>query len=279
MVTLLISLIVSAAAAAAGIVSNAGTGSAVAAGLVSFLVAQFLIGWIVRKRVTKIQEALQEVLTNGQKQMNRKIQLFQSRPGGNIKQIQRQLEGDQKALITEALRFIDRFEPFKKWNLLMGRQIATMRMQFLYQLKDFEAVDRLLASKGLFKGPMMMEPITIAMKMARQYQNGDPDGLEKTFKRHIKWMRGGRGTLLYGLMSWVYMQQGESEKARMLLVKAKEITSDETLARNWELLANNKDKQFSNAGLGEEWYGLYLEAPPMPKQQRIRMNAHGRRPF
>lgn len=279
MVTLLISLIVSAVAAVAGIVSNAGTGSAVAAGLVSFLVAQFLIGWIVRKRVTKIQEALQEVLTNGQKQMNRKIQLFQSRPGGNIKQIQRQLEGDQKALITEALRFIDRFEPFKKWNLLMGRQIATMRMQFLYQLKDFEAVDRLLASKGLFKGPMMMEPITIAMKMARQYQNGDPDGLEKTFKRHIKWMRGGRGTLLYGLMSWVYMQQGESEKARMLLVKAKEITSDETLARNWELLANNKDKQFSNAGLGEEWYGLYLEAPPMPKQQRIRMNAHGRRPF
>ena len=279
MVTLLISLIVSAAAAAAGIVSNAGTGSAVAAGIVSFLAAQFLIGWIVRKRVAKIQEALQEFLTNGQKQMNRKIQLFQSRPGGNIKQIQRQLEGDQKALITEALRFIDRFEPFKKWNLLMGRQIATMRMQFLYQLKDFEAVDQLLASKGLFKGPMMMEPITIAMKMARQYQNGDPDGLEKTFKRHIKWMRGGRGTLLYGLMSWVYMQQGESEKARMLLVKAKEITSDETLARNWELLANNKDKQFSNAGLGEEWYGLYLEAPPMPKQQRIRMNAHGRRPF
>jgi len=65
----------------------------------------------------------------------------------------------------------------------------------------------------------------------------------------------------------------------MLLVKAKDITSDETLAANWGLLANNKDKQFSNAGLGEEWYSLYLETPPMPKQQRIRMNARGGRPF
>lgn len=279
MVTLLISLIVSAAAAGACIVSKAGTGSAVAAGIAAFLAAQFLTGWIIRKRVAKVQEALQEMLTNGQKQMNRKIQMFQSRPGGNIKQIQRQLEADQKTLITEALRFIDRFEPLKKWNLLMGRQIATMRMQFLYQLKEFEAVDQLLASRGLFKGPMMMEPITIAMKMARQYEHGEFSAVEKTFKRHIKWMRGNRGTLLYAVMSWVYMKQGEPEKARMLLVKAKEITADKTLAHNWELLANNKDASFSNAGLGEEWYALYLEAPPMPKQQRIRMNAHGRRPF
>jgi hypothetical protein len=75
------------------------------------------------------------------------------------------------------------------------------------------------------------------------------------------------------------MQQGEAEKARQLLAKAKEITADKTLAANWELLANNKDKQFSNAGLGEEWYGLYLEAPPLPKQQRIRVDARGRRPF
>ncbi|HPR83716.1 MAG TPA: hypothetical protein PLD51_07640, partial [Pontiellaceae bacterium] len=267
MFALLISVIVSAAAAAACVVSKAGTGSAVAAGIAAFLGAQFLTGWIVRKRVTKVQEALQEMLANGQKQMNRKIQLFQSKPGGNIKQIQRQLESDQKALIKEALAFLERFEPFRKWNLLMGRQIATMRLQFLYQLKDFEAVDRLLASMGLFKGPMMMEPMTIAMKMARQYEHGELEKLEKTFKRHIKWMRGNRGTLLYGLMSWAYLQKGDSEKARLLLVKAKDVTGDETLAHNWEMLANNKDKQFSNAGLGEQWYGLYLETPPLPKQQ------------
>jgi hypothetical protein len=117
------------------------------------------------------------------------------------------------------------------------------------------------------------------MKMARQYKNGDVAGAEKTFKRHVKWFKGNRGTLLYGLMSWIYMQQGESEKARQLLVKAKEITADATLAHNWEMLSNNKDSAFSNAGLGDEWYGLYLETPPLPKQQRMRGNAHSGRRF
>ena len=279
MFALLISVIVSAAAVIACIVYHVGLGGEIFWGLAGFLVPQFLIGFIVRKKITAVQNELQEKLVNGQKQMTRKIQLFQTKPGGNIKQIQRQLEGDQKALITESLAFTKRFEPFKKWTLMMGRQIATMRLQFHYQLKDFEAVDKLLATGGLFTGPMMMEPMVIAMKIARQYKNGDVAGAEKTFKSRVKWMRGNRGTLLYGLMSWIYMQQGESEKARLLLVKAKDITSDETLAANWELLANNKDKQFSNAGLGEEWYGLYLEAPPLPKQQRMHGNAHGGRRF
>lgn len=279
MIALLISVIVSTAAVIAAKVYQIGLGGEIFGGLAGFLLPLFLIGWIVRKKITAVQNELQEKLVNGQKQMNRKIQMFQTKPGGNIKQIQRQLETDQKALITEALAFTRRFEPFKKWSLLMGRQIATMRLQFNYQLKDFAAADKLLATAGLFTGPMLMEPLVIAMKMARQYTNGDAAGAEKTFKRHVTWFRGNRGTLLYALMSWIYMQQGESEKARMLLVKAKDITSDETLAANWELLANNKDKQFSNAGLGEEWYSLYLETPPLPKQQRMHGNAHSGRRF
>jgi hypothetical protein len=279
MIALLISVIVSASAVSACIVYHVGSGGTTAAGIAGLLLAHFGIGFIVRKKMTAVQGEMQEKLVNGQKQMNRKIQIFQTKPGGNIKQIQRQLEGDQRALISEALVFVDRFEPFKKWSLLMGRQIATMRMQFLYQLKKFEEVDRLLATRGLFKGPLMMEPMTIAMKMARQFKNGDLAGAEKTFKRHIKWMRGNRGTLLFGLMTWIYMQQGESEKARQLLVKAKEITADQTFSHNWEMLSNNKESAFSNAGLGEEWYGLYLETPPMPKQQRMRGNAGGGRRF
>ena len=110
----------------------------------------------------------------------------------------------------------------------------------------------------------------VAMKMARQFKNKDVKGAEKTFKRHIAWFRGDRGTLLYGVMSWMYLKEGESEKARQLLLKGKEATADDVLARNWELLSNCKDKSFSNAGLGDEWFGLYLEAPPAPKQQRMR---------
>jgi hypothetical protein len=204
--------------------------------------------------------------------MNRKVQQFQSKPGGNIKQLQRQIEADQKVVYKQGLDFTKRLEPFKKWSPLMGRQIATMRLQFLYQLKEFDQADEILSVKGLFKGPMMMEPMTVAMKMARQYKNKDVAGAEKTFKRRIKWFRGDRGTLLYGLMSWIFVKEGESEKARQLLTKAKDTTGNETFAQNWERLSNDKVKNFSNSGLGDEWYGLYLENPPAPKQQRVRGN-------
>jgi hypothetical protein len=279
MIALLISLVISLAAIAASTLAHAGTGGTIAAGLAGFLIPQLLIGFVVRKKIAAVQNQLQTLLLNGRQQISRKIQMFQNKPGGNIKQIQRQLEADQNALLTEALASVAHFEPFKKWNLLMGRQIDTMRLQFLYQLKDFDAVDQLLAIKGPLKGPMMLDPLTVAMKMARQYLRGDLKGLEKTFQRHIRWMRGDRGTLLYGIMSWVYVKQGESSKAQLLLAKAKETTANETLALNWEKLSNRKESQFSNAGLGEEWYGLYLETPPIPKQQKIRVNPHGRRPF
>lgn len=160
---------------------------------------------------------------------------------------------------------------------MMGRQIATMRVQFLYQLKEFKQVDEILATKGLFSKPLLMEPLLVSMKMARQFKNKEMEAAEKTFKRRIIWFRGYRGTLLYGVMSWMHMKNGAPEKARELLIKGKEVTGDEVLARNWELLANGKDKKFSNAGLGEEWFSLYLENPPAPKQQRVR--AKGGRGF
>jgi hypothetical protein len=75
------------------------------------------------------------------------------------------------------------------------------------------------------------------------------------------------------------MKEGEPEKARQLLLKAKGVTASEVLAKNWELLSNCKEKSFSNAGLGDEWYSLYLETPRAPKPQRVRGNAKGGRPF
>jgi hypothetical protein len=277
MLSLLISLVVSAALISTCVATKLNQPTTVFAGVVGFIVAQVLVGLLVRKKVGAVQTELQEVLMAGQKRITRKVQQFQNKPGGNIKLMQRQIEGDQTAICKEALDFTARFEPFKKWNMMMGRQIATMRLQFLYQLKEFDKVDAIFAASSLFRGPMLMEPLPVAMKMARQYTNGDTAGAEKTFKRHIKWFKGDRGTLLYGLMSWIFMKAGESEKARQLLLKAKGVSSNETFARNWELLSNNKDKSFSNAGLGEEWYSLYLETPPMPKQQKMRGTAKGRR--
>ena len=59
---------------------------------------------------------------------------------------------DQKAMLKEALELTKGLEPFQKWSVLMGRQIATMRMQFHYQLKDFEQADEILATCGFLRG-------------------------------------------------------------------------------------------------------------------------------
>jgi hypothetical protein len=254
-------------------------GTTIFFGIVGLLVSYYLIGWLVRKKIAKVQNELQEIMMTGQQRMQRKIQHFQTKPGGNIKLMQRQIESDQKVIYKQGLDFIPRLEPFKKWSLMMGRQIATMRMQFHYQLKEFDQVDKILAGSGFLKGPMLMEPMAVAMKMARQYKNKDVAGASKTFKRRIKWFRGDRGTLLYGLMTWILVKEGDTEQARELLTKAKDATGNETFGFNWERLSNDKVKSFSNAGLGEEWYGLYLENPPQPKQQRVRRNARNARGF
>ena len=278
MLSLLISILVSITLVGTLIASNINKGTTIFFGIVGFIAAYYLVGFLVRKKITKVQNELQEIMLGGQRRMNRKVQQFQSKPGGNIKLIQRQIEADQKVIYKQGLDFTQRLDPFKKWSLLMGRQIATMRLQFLYQLKEFDQVDEILAAGGMLKGPMMMEPMPVAMKIARQYKNKDVEGAEKTFKRRVKWFRGDRSTLLYGVMSWIFVKEGESEKARQLLIKAKDATGNETFSHNWERLSNDKAKSFSNAGLGEEWYGLYLENPPNPKQQRMRGNAHkGRR--
>lgn len=279
MLSLLISILVALALAGALSAFGVNRPTTIFFGITGFIAAFYLTGFLVRKKIAKVQKELEEIMKGGQQRMNRKIQQFQNKPGGNIKLMQHQLELDQKAIYKAGLDFTTRLEPFKKWSLLMGRQIATMRLQFLYQLKEFEQVDGILAGGGMLKGPLMMEPMAVAMKMARQYKRRDVAGAEKTFKRHAKWFRGDRGSLLYGLMSWILVKEGETEKARQLLLKAKEVTGNETFGHNWEQLSNDRVKSFSNAGLGEQWYALYLENPPAPKQQRMRGNPRSGRGF
>ena len=270
-ISFIIGISISLAAISAGLKSGQ-----IAYGILGFIAAQILISLLVRKRIKKINDEMQEMLTSGQKRLHHKINQFQMKPGGNPRVLQQQVEKEQQQLFRQALEFTDRFAAFKKWNVFMGKQISTMRLQFLYQLKEFEEVDRIL-SKGFFTGAVFTDPMLVAMKMARQYKNKDEKGAEKTFKRYIKWFRSDKGALLYGVMSWIMVKQERIEEARQFLAKAKEKMYDETIARNWEMLSNNRAKSFSNAGFGDQWYGLYLENPPAPKQQRMRQKGGGKR--
>jgi hypothetical protein len=279
MLSLLISALIAIALASALIASQVSTGMTVFLSLAGFAGSFFLVGFLVRKKLSKAQGAIQQHMEAGQRRMQRKVQQFQNKPGGNVKQIQRQLEMDQKVMLKEALELTKGLEPFRKWSVLMGRQIATMRMQFHYQLKEFEQADEILATCGFLRGPMMMDPMAAAMRMARCYQNDDLEGAKKVYKRRIRWSWGTGGTILYGLMSWIYVQVGETDEARKVLLKAKKATGDQTFIKNWEHLSNQRVKRFSNAGLGDAWYSLFLETPRMPKQQRVRGNPRNMRGF
>tara|TARA_B110000208_G_scaffold144691_1_gene174546 strand:- start:1735 stop:2574 length:840 start_codon:yes stop_codon:yes gene_type:complete len=279
MLSLLISALVATALASALIASQFSAGTTVFYTIAGFAGTFFLVGFLVRKKMSKAQGALQESMQAAQGRMQRKVQQFQNKPGGNVKQIQRELEMDQKVMVKRGLELTKGLEPFRKWSLLTGRQIATMRLQFYYQLKDFDKVDEILGTCGFLRGPMMLEPVAVAMRMARCYKNDDLAGAKKVFKRKIMWFRGDRGALLYGLMSWIYVKVGEPDEARQLVLKAKEATGADTFSRNWEHLSNDRVKSFSNAGLGDEWYSLGLENPPVVKQQRMRGNGRNPRGF
>ncbi|MGB0414322.1 MAG: hypothetical protein ACPGJU_07725 [Coraliomargarita sp.] len=270
MLTLLISALITAALAVTVISPNFGTGGTVFLNIFVFILSFILVGLPTRRKMSKLQGELQDSMQAAQKRMQWKINQFQNKPGGNVKQMQRQLEADQQVMLREGLEFTKLLEPFKKWSLFTGRQIATMRFQFHYQLKEFDKADELLATCGFMKGPMMMDPMTAAMRMARCYKKEDVAGAEKIFKSRIRWAWGDRGTMLYALMSWIYVQVDKPDEARRVLLRAKEKTGVETFKKNWEHLSNDRVKNFSNAGLGDQWYALYLETPPTPKQQRVK---------
>jgi hypothetical protein len=142
-------------------------------------------------------------------------------------------------------------------------------MQLHYQLHEFDAVDRLLPHC------LILDPLTASMKLARLHQRGEKD-LERFYRKQTRRLRYGQGAVLHALYAWILVQRGDPAGAHKVLVRACDRIENETLARNRDHLANNRVSQFSNAGLGDEWYALGLEQPRI-KTQRQRMP--GGRPF
>ena len=229
------------------------------------IILQVVIGLLTRKLVKKRTNDIQNIILAGQEKLNRKVQFFQQKPKGGMKTMQKILEKDQHVFIREALEGTKRLEPLFSWNILLRKQVSTMRMQFYYQLKEFDQVDKLIPKA------MYLEPMSVAMKMARQYKNNDL-GYKKTFRKKIRKYKADNAALLYGTYSWMLVKSGNIEEAIKVLLKAKKVTDHNTITRNWENLVNGKIKKFSNDGLGDQWYSLYLEEPKVqkPKQKVMR---------
>lgn len=260
MFTLIISLI--AAALIGGLSSlKYDTAWTVINTVAAFAVCWIGIGLFIRHKINKINDNIQKKMEEAQKKINRKLQMFQNRPGANVKSVQKTLEKDQNDAIYEALKTTHQIDRYFKWNFLLKKQISTMRMMFYYQMKDFKKVDELMPDC------MFLDPRASAFKLARMYKRKE-EGIDKFFAKKCKRLKGENAALLYGLYSWILVKNEETDKALKLLTDARKKIEHPTIIENRERLANGKVKQFSNSGLGELWYSLYLEEPKI-KQKKI----------
>ena len=234
--------------------------------VLTFIILQILGGLLIRKVVKRRTEDIQKIIEGGQEKLNRKIHLYQQKPIGGVKTMQKILEKEQHVFIKEALESTKRLEPFYYWNILLKKQVNTMRMQFYYQLKQFDKVDNLLPKS------MYVDPMSVAMKIARLYKNKNQKYKKVFYKKVKKFKKNDQNVLLYGMYTWMLVKNGEIEEAIKVLQNGKDKTKNEVLSRNWEALVNDKPKKFSNAGLGDQWYSLYLEEPKAqkPKQRTVR---------
>lgn len=242
------------------------------AGLPVAVAGYVVAAWRLRRALERPMNRVQEIMLAGQKQLQNQVQQLQSRPTGNPKQMMQKLEVFQKDLIRKALAETAALEPFQPWVPLLSRQIATLRMQFHYQLQEFDQVDALLPKC------LLIEPISMAMRLARMYsRNLELPEIRKAFDRGVARLKYNQSALLYALMAWILLRRQQEEDAHTLLVEACKNNENETLKRNRDRLANNKPRAFSNAGLGDEWYTLFLEQPKIATR-RMMPRADGR-PF
>ncbi len=233
----------------------------IAFGAVTIILVQLLIGLWIRRKINAINAGIQGVLLEAQKQLGKKVRIFQQKPQGNPKAMQKMLEKDQEGYLRQVLSEIDKMAPFCIWNVLLKKQMNTMKMIYLYQLKDFKKVDELMP------GVMFFDSRAVAMKLARMYKNEEP-GIDKFFRKKVKKFKGDNAALVYATYTWILMKADKIDEATQVLIEGKNKTSNPVIVANWEALVNGTPKKFSNAGLGDDWYALYLEEPKI-KQQRM----------
>ena len=248
------------------------TGWAVFWGLLSFAATFFLALRVLGRRLARHTNEIQADLMAAQKRLQARMKLFETRPMGSPKQMMRELETEQGKAIRAALAKTSAMEPYIGWVPFMRRQIATMRMQFHYQLKEFDKVDELLPRC------MFLDPATVSMKLAQMHRRKAPVAdIRKEFDKLVRRLKYNQSVLPYSLMAWVHMQAGEVDAAHKLLIQACRDNEHDTLKRNRDKLANDRPREFSNAGLGDQWYAMFLEEPKI-KQRRVMPRMDGR-PF
>ena len=109
--------------------------------VLGFVAVQIIVSLILRAKMKKVQMNLQSVMMETQKNLERKQQNFIRQHNTNQVMMRMQLEAEQKKGIEAALAVCEQFQPLCKWNLMMKKQICTMKMAFHFQMKNWEEAE------------------------------------------------------------------------------------------------------------------------------------------
>ena len=240
-----------------------GLGWSIFTGVAAFGAFQAVVGLAVQKRVKREMEKVQEILVAGQKKLQQKMQRWQLRPPGSIQAAQKEIADDTRVFVRQALEQTKSLERFRLLVPMMGRQIATARLQLSWMIKDFKAVDELMPRA------LLIDPMMCAIKMARLYMLDQPmSEIEKVYRKGVARVRYNGNVLLAAAMSWMQVKKGDADGAFKTLTEALKKSDNEVLKHNHELLMNNRVSHFTNSGLGDQWYSLLLEEPKVRAQRQ-----------
>ena len=264
MVTLFIALAVAGGSfSAAYWGADLGVGWSVFLGIVAFGAFQAACGVFLHRRVKRDMERVQLVLADGQKKLQQKMQRWQLRPPGSVQAAQREIAEDTRAFVGEALRATEALAKYRLWVPMMDRQIATAQLQLNWMARDFRQVDRLMPKA------LLIDPTMAAMKMARLYMTDAPlEEIEKVYRKGVRRVKYNGNVLLAAAWSWMLVRRGKVDEAFKALTEALRSSDNEALRRNHEALMNNRVAHFTNSGIGDPWYSLYLEEPRIRTQRQ-----------
>jgi len=247
-------------------VADLGLGWSIFFGILGFGVFQGVFGFLVQKKVKGDMMKVQAILEAGQKKLQQKMQRWQLRPPGSMQAAQKEIAADTRVFVKEALAETENLRKYRLWVPMIERQMATAQLQLNWMIKDFKKVDELMPKA------MLLDPTTVAMKLARQQMLGaDVAEMEKTYRKGVRRLRYNQNVLLAATWSWILVARGKVDEAFKALTEALKNSDDATLKRNHECLMNNKVAHFNNSGIGDQWYSLFLEEPKVrtPRQRSV----------
>jgi hypothetical protein len=84
-------------------------------GVLVFVAGQSVTGYLLQKRIKAEMEGVQKILMDGQKRLQQKVNQWQMRPPGSLKQAQIEIERDQKVFVDRALEASKGLERYNRW--------------------------------------------------------------------------------------------------------------------------------------------------------------------